>query len=84
VGGIDAISSYFLEFEWKVGKHLTGQDVKGNRVLPNPELLKPSVDVFSIHDVLISQIVLFFNGMQDKPNIPVFQHSIIPIVSEAN
>jgi hypothetical protein len=34
--------------------------------------------------VLISQIVLFFNDTKDKPNIPVFQHSIIPIVSEAN
>jgi hypothetical protein len=26
----------------------------------------------------------FFNDTKDKPNIPVFQHSIIPIVSEAN
>jgi len=34
------------------------------------------IDVFSIHDVLISQIVLFFNDMEDKPNIP--------ILSEAN
>jgi hypothetical protein len=34
--------------------------------------------------VLISQIVLFLNDTKDKPNIPVFQHSIIPIVSEAN
>jgi len=52
--------------------------------LPYPELLEPSFDIFSTHDVLISQIVLFFNDMEDKPNIPVSQHSIIPIVSEAN
>jgi hypothetical protein len=31
-----------------------------------------NIDVFSIHDVLISQIVLFFNDMEDKPNIPLF------------
>jgi len=84
VRSIDAISSYFLEFEWKVGKYFTGQDVKGNRILPTPELLKPSIDVFSLHDFFISQIVTFFNKMKDKPNIPLFQHSIIPIVSEAN
>jgi hypothetical protein len=27
------------------------------------------LDVFSIHDVLISQIVLFFKNMEDKPNM---------------
>ena len=84
MGGIDGVSGDLLEFKWKVGKYFTGQDVKGNRVLPHPEFLKPSIDVFSIHDVLISQIVLLFNNMEDKPNIPLFQHSIIPIVSEAN
>jgi hypothetical protein len=44
------------------------------------------IDVFSIHDVLISQIVLFFNDMEDKPNIPVFHYSPRPEagMSEAN
>ncbi|MCJ7617888.1 MAG: hypothetical protein MUO43_15270 [Desulfobacterales bacterium] len=50
--------------------------------MPYYELLKASVDVFSIHDVLISQIVLFFNDIndiEDKPTIPLFQCSNIPM-----
>jgi hypothetical protein len=39
---------------WKIGKYLTGQNIKGNGILPNPELFKTSVDVFSIHDRCIS------------------------------
>jgi len=80
MGCVNAISSYFLEFEWKVGKYFTGQDVKGNRILPNPELLKPSIDVFSLHDLFISQIVTFFNEVEAEPNIPTFHYSNIPIV----
>ena len=47
MSGIDAIRSYFVKFEWKPGKHLTGQDVKENRALPHPEHHKPPVDVLS-------------------------------------
>jgi len=28
--------------------------------------------------------IILFNAIQKRPNIPVFQYSIIPIVSEAN
>jgi hypothetical protein len=66
----------------KVGKYLTGQNIKGSGVLPNPELFKTSVDVFSIHDGFISSITIFSNAMQHGD--PIFQYSIIPIVSEAN
>jgi hypothetical protein len=31
-----------------------GQNIKGSGVLPNPELFKTSVDVFSNHDGFIS------------------------------
>jgi hypothetical protein len=44
------------------------------------------IDVFSIHDVLISQIVLFFNDMEDKSNMSAdaslrAQYSNIPVFS---
>jgi len=47
--------------------------------LPDPELFKTSIDIFSIHVGFISQIKLFFNVVQKMPNIPVFQYSIIPL-----
>jgi hypothetical protein len=69
-----------------INSYITGQNVKGNRVLPYPELLKPPIDVFSIHDVVISQIVLFFNDTEDKPNMSAdaslrAQYSNIPVFS---
>ena len=54
MGSVDAISSYFLELEWKVCKYFTSQDIKGNCVFPNPELFEPSIDVFSIDGLFIS------------------------------
>jgi hypothetical protein len=36
-----------------VGKNITNRKTKGIVVLPNPELFKTAVDVFSIHDGLI-------------------------------
>jgi len=50
MSSIDAVGSNFLELEWKFRKYFIGQNVQSNRVLPNPELFKSSVDVFSIHD----------------------------------
>jgi len=54
MSSIDAVGSNFLELEWKFRKYFIGQNVQSNRVLPNPELFKSSVDVFSIHDWFIS------------------------------
>jgi hypothetical protein len=62
MGRINAITSYFLEFKWKVGKYPTAQNVKGNIIpaedgifdLPDPKLFKPSIDIFTIHDLSIS------------------------------
>jgi hypothetical protein len=54
VGSVDAISSYFFEFKREVDKYSTGQDVKGNSILPNSKLFKPSIDIFSFHEGLIS------------------------------
>ena len=55
-----------------------GQDVKGDCILPNSKLFKPPINVFSIHDLLISWIMMFFNGneVQYKPNIPSFHCSL--------
>ena len=39
---------------WKIGKYLTGQNIKGNGILPNPELFKTAIYVFPIHDRCIS------------------------------
>jgi len=54
MGCINAISSHFFKLEWKAGKYFTGQDVKGNRVLPYSKPFKASIDIFTIHDLLIS------------------------------
>ena len=78
VGSIDTIGSHLFELEWKVSKYLTGQDVKSDRILPNSKLFKPSIDIFSFHDGFISWVVIFFNEVGKKPNIPSFHHSIIP------
>ena len=43
-GGLD-IGSHLLEFEWKVSKYFTGQDVEGNSILPNFKLFKSSIFV---------------------------------------
>jgi hypothetical protein len=32
---IPSFQSYFLQFEWKVGKYLTDQNMKGSGVLPS-------------------------------------------------
>ena len=56
----DTISDF--GFKWEVGKYFIGQDVKGDCIpakdgiydLPNSKLFKPSINVFSIHDLFIS------------------------------
>jgi hypothetical protein len=76
---VNAISSHFLELKGKVGKYLTGQDVKRYRILPNPEFFKPSIDVFTIRDFLISLDRDILQGGRMEP-----QYSIIPTFHYSN
>jgi hypothetical protein len=68
---VKAVWSYFFQFGWKVGKYLSGQNIKGSGVLPYPELFKTLIDFFQCDATL-------------RPNVPVFHLSIIPIVSKTN
>jgi len=40
--------------KWKFRKYFIGQNIKGNGILPDPEVFKTSINVFSIHDGFIS------------------------------
>jgi len=74
MGSVDTISSYFFEFKREAGKYFTGRDVKGNSLLPNSKLFKPSIDIFSFHYWFISWIVIFFTKGK-KSIIPTFHYS---------
>jgi len=63
VGSVDTISSYLFEFKWEVGKYFIGQDIKGDRILPNSKLFKPFVNVFSIHDLFTRLPRLFMSRL---------------------
>jgi len=51
---IDAIRSNVFEFEGKIGKDLTSEDIQRDGILPNSQLLKPPIDVFALHESFIS------------------------------
>jgi hypothetical protein len=52
VRSVDAICRYFFEFERKLGKYVTRQNIKRNGVLPDAKLFETSIDVFAIHGVI--------------------------------
>jgi len=51
LGYINGSSSHFFKLEWKAGYYFTGQDVKADCILPYSKPFKPSIDIFTIHDL---------------------------------
>jgi len=59
--------------------YFTGQNVKGNSILPNSKFFEPSIDIFSFHYWFISWTIILFNKTKQKSIIPLFHHSNIPV-----
>jgi hypothetical protein len=76
MNSIDAVSSYFLEFKREGRKYFECHYVEGNRILPYPKPLEPSVDVLAIH------CLAYLADHLEKTIIPVFHHSNIPCLTE--
>jgi hypothetical protein len=76
MNSIDSVSSCFLEIEREGRKYFACHYVEGNRILPYPKPLKPSVDVLAIHVLRIS---ISFNLSRENhySSVPPFQYSML-------